>query len=109
MMMSNMAIIKDTEELQKLLKKQKCGDICFVSTENNEIEQLRIENENLKFKLDKAIKAIETPIDMVDADLMFCLQKFDNIPYKTVQEIARATATIIANRARETMKGTDNE
>ena len=79
--------------------------VCLELAEKRiESEQLRKENEELKAKLDKAIKAVEVPSDMVDADLMFCLQKFDNIPYKTVQEIARATADIIAQRARTTLE-----
>lgn len=60
--------------------------------------------DELQAKLDKAKKAIETPCNMVDADLMFCLGEFDNIPYKTVQKIARATADIIAQRARKTLE-----
>ena len=80
------------------------GDVGQKYHHSRIVEALRKENEELKAKLDKAIKAVEVPSDMVDADLMFCLQKFDNIPYKTVQEIARATADIIAQRARTTLE-----
>lgn len=52
---------------------------------------------------DRVRAALDAPEDMVDADLMFCLQDYQHLPYETVKAIALSVCKVIATRNREAL------
>lgn len=99
----NVGIILDYSHSMGFLMKAPEGGIHWTVPRKKKLTRAPEHDLVPRSSVDKLIKALEMPNKMVDADMMFGLSDFDNLPYETVQAIARAAVRIVGQRNQEAL------